>query len=77
MVPEEDGREANINVVDGDRQIPVLGELNERTILIEEVWEAMNEICKGSRSISICNGLFKERCYGSVIIVSETVQHKF
>ena len=41
----EDVREANLNVV-GDRRMPVFGELNERAMSIEEVWEAVkgNEI---------------------------------
>lgn len=36
----EDDREANINVV-SDRRMPVLGELNERTISTDEVLEAV------------------------------------
>ena len=36
-------REAKINIV-GDRQMPVLGELNERAISIEEVREPMKEM---------------------------------
>ena len=39
-------REANINVF-GIRQMPVLGDLNERSILMEEVGKAMNEIKSG------------------------------
>ena len=41
-----DVREANINVV-GSWQVPVLGELNERAISLEEVGEAVNEIKSG------------------------------
>ena len=39
----EDVREANIDV-SGDWRIPVLGELNERAISIEEVREAVNKM---------------------------------
>ena len=42
MLNVEDVREANINVV-GDR-MPMLGEVNESTISIEEVREAVKEI---------------------------------
>ena len=38
-----DVREANINV-SGDWRMPVMGELNERAISIEEVREAVNEM---------------------------------
>ena len=38
-----DIREVNINVV-GNRQLPVLGDLNERAVSLEEVGEAVNEI---------------------------------
>ena len=38
-----DVREANINVV-GNWWMPVLGDLNERAILLEEIWEVVNEI---------------------------------
>ena len=38
--------EANINVV-GNRRMPVLGDLNERAISLEEVGEAMNEMRSG------------------------------
>ena len=38
-----DVREANINVV-GNWRMPVLGDLNERAISLEEVREAVNEI---------------------------------
>ena len=41
-----DGREANINVV-GNWQMPVLGDLNERSILIVEVRLAVNEMKSG------------------------------
>ena len=44
-------REANINVV-GNSQMPVLGDLNERAISLEEVREAVNEM-KSSKA----NGL--------------------
>ena len=38
-----DDREANINVV-GNWQMPLLGDLNERAISLEEVGEAVNEM---------------------------------
>ena len=38
-----DVREANINVV-GNWRVPVLGDLNERGISLEEVGEAVNEM---------------------------------
>ena len=41
-----DVREANINV-DANWRVPVLGDLKERTISSEEVWEAENEIKSG------------------------------
>ena len=41
-----DIREANINVV-GNWQVPVLGDLNERAISLEEVGEAVNEMKSG------------------------------
>ena len=41
-----DGREANINLV-GNCQMLVLGDLNERAISLEEVWEAVNETKSG------------------------------
>ena len=41
-----DVREANINVV-GNWQMPVLGDLNERAISLEEVGEAVNEMRSG------------------------------
>ena len=41
-----DVREANINVV-GNWRMPVLGDLNERSISFEEVREAVNEIKSG------------------------------
>ena len=41
-----DDREANINVV-GNWRMPVLGDLNERAISMEEVGEAVNEIKSG------------------------------
>ena len=41
-----DAREANINVV-GNWRIPVLGDLNERAISLEEVREAVNEMKSG------------------------------
>ena len=37
-----DVREANINVV-GNWRMPVLGDLNERTISLEEVMEALRQ----------------------------------
>ena len=39
-------REANINVV-GNWRMPVLGDLNERAISLEEVEEAVNEMKSG------------------------------
>ena len=41
-----DVRDANINVV-GNWRMPVLRDLNERAISLEEVWEAVNEIKSG------------------------------
>ena len=41
-----DAREANINVV-GNWRMPVLGDLNERAISLEEVGEAVNEMKSG------------------------------
>ena len=41
-----DVREANINVV-GNWRMPVLGDMNERTISLEEVGEAVNEMKSG------------------------------
>ena len=41
-----DVREANINVV-GNWRMPVLGDLNERAISLEEVREAVNEMKSG------------------------------
>ena len=38
-----DVREANINVI-GNWRMPMLGDLNERAISLEEVGEAVNEI---------------------------------
>ena len=38
-----DVREANINVV-GNWRMPVLGDLNERVVSLEEVGEAVNEM---------------------------------
>ena len=42
----EDVREANINVV-GDRWMPVVRKLYDRTISIQEVREAVNEMKSG------------------------------
>ena len=42
-----DVREANINVVGNYWRMPVLGDLNERSISLEEVREAVNEIKSG------------------------------
>ena len=44
-----DVREANINVV-GNWWMPVLGDMNERAISLEEVGEAVNEIKSGKAS---------------------------
>ena len=41
-----DVRESNVNVV-GNLRMPVLGDLNERAILLEEFGEAVNEIKSG------------------------------
>ena len=41
-----DVREANINVI-GNGRMPVLGDLNERAISLEEVAEAVNEMKSG------------------------------
>ena len=41
-----DVREPNINVV-GNWQMPVLGDMNERAILLMEVKEAVNEMKSG------------------------------
>ena len=41
-----DVREGNINVV-GNWHMPVLGDLNERAILLDEVKEAVNEMKSG------------------------------
>ena len=41
-----DVREANINVV-GNQRMPMLGDLNERAISMEEVVEAVNEMKYG------------------------------
>ena len=41
-----DVKEANINVV-GNWRMPVLGDVNERGISLEEVGEAMNEMKSG------------------------------
>ena len=43
VVNVEDTRKANIKVV-SDKRMPVLEELNERAISIEEIREAVNEI---------------------------------
>ena len=40
-------REANINVLVGNWRMPVLGDLNERAISLEEVGEAVNEMKSG------------------------------
>ena len=46
MLNAKDIMEANINLV-GDKRMPVAGELNERTITEEKVWEALNEMKAG------------------------------
>ena len=43
----EDVTKANINVV-GDWRMPLLGELNERAISIEEIRETLNEMKSSS-----------------------------
>ena len=62
-----DVREANINV-DGNWRLPVLGDLNQSAISLEEVGEAVNEMKSGKASWAgwISGGIFKERRYGSV-----------
>ena len=45
-----DVREANINVV-GNWRMPVLGDLNERAISLEEVGEAVNEMKSGTAPV--------------------------
>ena len=39
-------KEANINVV-GDKRMPVLGQFNERSVSIKEVWEPVNKFRSG------------------------------
>ena len=46
VLNEADVREANINVV-GNWRMPVLGNLNERAISLEEEMEAVNEMKSG------------------------------
>ena len=53
-----DVREANMNVVDNLR-MPVLGDLNERAILLEEVGKAVKEI-KSCKAPGL--DLFPEEC---------------
>ena len=45
-----DVREANINVV-GNWQMPVLGDLNERAISLEEVGKAVKEMKSGKAPV--------------------------
>ena len=45
-----DVRKANINVV-GNWRMPVLGDLNERAISLEEVREAVNEMKSGKTPV--------------------------
>ena len=65
-------REANINVV-GNYPMPVLGDLNERAISLEEVREAVNEM-KSGKAPELdgfpVECLIKERWYGSVRMTS-------
>ena len=59
-----DVRKANINVV-GNWRMPVLGDLNEKAISLEEVGKAVNEM-KSGKAGWITGGMFKERLYSSV-----------
>ena len=71
--------EANINVV-GNWRMPVLGDLNERAISLEEVGKAVNEMRSGkapSRAGWISGEMFKERWDGSVGMAGSTVKLKF
>ena len=53
-----DVREANINVV-GNWQMPVLGDLNDRAISLEEVGEAVNEMKSGKApGLDVYCGMF-------------------
>ena len=54
--------EANIDVV-GNRRMPVLGDLNERALSLEEVGEAVKEM-KSGKAPGL-DGLFKEWWNGS------------
>ena len=55
-----DVREANINVV-GNWRVP-MGDLNERTISLEDVEAAVNEMKSGKAPAGwISGGMFKER----------------
>ena len=65
------------NVV-GNWRMPVLGDLNERAISLEEVGEAVNEMRSGnSRAGWNSGGMFKERWDGNVGMAGSTVKLKF
>ena len=66
-----DVREENMNVV-GNWQMPMLGDLNERAISLEEVWEAVNEMKSGKAPglDRFLVNFFKETWYGSVGMAS-------
>ena len=59
--------------------MPVLGDLNERAISLEEVREAVNEMKSGEAPV--LHGFpvecFKERWYSSVGMAGSTVKLKF
>ena len=71
-------KEANLNVV-GDRRMPVLGELNESAVLIEEGGSEPNEIWEGTIGLDgfLVECLHKGSIYDSAIMVSETVERTF
>ena len=66
-----DFREANINVV-GNWRMPMLGDLNERAISLEEVGEVVNEMKSGKAPglDGFPVEMFKERWYGVVGMAS-------
>ena len=65
-----DVKEANINVVSNWR-MPVLGDLNEKAISLEEVGEAVNEIKSGKApGLDGFRGMFTKRWYGCVGLAS-------
>ena len=66
-----EAREANINVV-GNWRMPVLRDLNEKAIIVggNRGGSEGNEIWYDSRAGWISSGMFNERYYGSVGMVS-------